>query len=161
MKFNIREILTKYKTVAIVGLSKDPSKDSYKVAKYLKNNGFFIIPINPSADKILGQKSYKSLLDLPRDVQKSLEIVDIFRPSHEVLPIVEQAIKLKNAIGKPYVVWMQLGIVNNEAALKAEKAGLTIVMDKCIMQEHRRLSAVNNLNETNKSNINDKQNNQK
>jgi len=140
MSVDLRDILAKYKTVAIVGLSKDPSKDSYRVARYLKSQGFRIVPINPFANEILGEKSYKSLLDLPQYVQKSLEIVDIFRPSQEVLSIVEQAIKLKNAYGRLNVVWMQLGIFNEEAAQKAEKAGLTVVMDKCIMQEHKRLS---------------------
>jgi len=140
MSVDLREILEKYKTVAIVGLSKDPSKDSYRVALYLKSQGFRIVPINPFANEILGEKSYKSLLDLPKYVQKSLEIVDIFRPSQEVLSIVEQTIKLKSAYGRPHVVWMQLGIFNEEAAQKAEKAGLTVVMDKCIMQEHKRLS---------------------
>ncbi len=140
MSVDLRDILEKYKTVAIVGLSKDPSKDSYRVARYLKSQGFRIVPINPFANEILGEKSYKSLLDLPHYVQKSLEIVDIFRPPQEVLSIVEQAIKLKNAYGRPHVIWMQLGIFNEEAAQKAEKAGLTVVMDKCIMQEHRRIS---------------------
>jgi predicted CoA-binding protein len=140
MSVDLRDILAKYKTVAIVGLSKDPSKDSYRVAMYLKSQGFRIVPINPFANEILGEKSYKSLLDLPQYVQKSLEIVDIFRPSQEVLSIVEQTIKLKSAYGRPHVVWMQLGIFNEEAAQKAEKAGLTVVMDKCIMQEHKRLS---------------------
>jgi predicted CoA-binding protein len=140
MSVDLKEILERYKTVAIVGLSKDPSKDSYRVATYLKSQGFRIVPINPFADEILGEKSYKSLIELPQDIQKSLEIVDIFRPSQEVLSIVEQAIKLKSAYGRPHVVWMQLRIFNEEAAKKAEKARLTVVMDKCIMQEHKRLS---------------------
>ncbi|MGB9853544.1 MAG: CoA-binding protein [Candidatus Bathyarchaeales archaeon] len=144
MGVDLREILTEYKTVAVVGLSKDSSKDSYRVAKYLKSEGFRIVPINPSANEILGEKSYKSLLDLPQYIQKSLEIVDIFRPPQEVLSIVEQAIKLKNAYGRPHVIWMQLGIVNEEAAQTAEKAGLKVVMDKCIMQEHKRLSMAKN-----------------
>jgi len=140
MNVDLRDILAKYKTVAIVGLSRDPSKDSYRVAMYLKSQGFRIVPINPFANEILGEKSYKSLLDSPQDIQKSLEIVDIFRPPQEVPSIVEQAIKLKNTYEKPYVIWMQLGIFSEEAAKKAEKAGLTVVMDKCIMQEHKHLS---------------------
>jgi predicted CoA-binding protein len=140
MSVDLRDILARYKTVAIVGLSKDPSKDSYRGAMYLKSQGFRIVPINPFANEILNEKSYKSLLDLPQYLQKSLEIVDIFRPSQEVLSIVEQAVKLKSAYGRPHVVWMQLGIFNEEAAQKAEKAGITVVMDKCIMQEHKRLS---------------------
>ncbi len=134
-----KEILTKYKTVAVVGLSKDPSKDSHRVAEYLKNHDFHIIPINPFADEILGEKSYKSLSNIPVNIQKAVEIVDIFRPSEDVLPIVKQAIQLKKLQGVPYVVWMQLGIINEQAAEKARKAGLTVVMDKCMMQEHRRL----------------------
>lgn len=138
MDGSIMEILAKYRIVAIVGLSKDPSKDSYKVAEYLKKHGFQIVPINPSADEILGEKSYKSLLDLPTDVQKSLEIIDVFRPSQEVPTIMEQAIKLRKLHGRPHVVWMQLGITNEEAAQTAIKEGLSVVMNKCMMQEHRR-----------------------
>jgi predicted CoA-binding protein len=138
-KEDVREILTKYRTVAVVGLSKDPSKDSHGVAQYLKNHGFHIIPVNPFADEILGEKSYKSLLDMPVDIQKTIEIVDIFRPSDEVLPIVEQAVQLKKLYGVPYVVWMQLGIINEAAAEKARKAEITVVMDRCMKIEHNRL----------------------
>jgi hypothetical protein len=134
---NLKEILTRYKTVAIVGLSRDPSKDSYRVAKYLKNHGFHIVPINPFTDEVLGEKSYKSLLDIPADVQKTLEIVDVFRPSEFVLLIVNQVVQLKKLHGVPYVVWMQLGIINEEAAETARKASLIVVMNKCMMQEHR------------------------
>jgi predicted CoA-binding protein len=134
----IKEILTKYKTVAVVGLSREPGKDSHRVSAYLKNHGFHIIPVNPFADEIIGEKSYKSLLDIPPEIQKTIEIVDIFRPSEDVPPIVEQAVKLRAAYGKPYVVWMQLGIVNEQAAEAAEKAGLTVVMNKCMMIEHKR-----------------------
>ena len=134
-----RKILTKYRNVAIVGLSRDPSEDSYRVGEYLKKHGFHIVPINPSADEILGEKSYKSLLGMPTKVQKTIEVVDIFRPSEEVPPIVEQAIRLKKMYGRPYVVWMQLGIVNEQSAATARKAGITIIMNKCMMQEHNRL----------------------
>ena len=134
----IREILTKYKTVAVVGLSREPDKDSYRVSAYLKKHGFRIVPVNPFADEVLGEKSYKSLLDIPAEIQKTIEIVDIFRPAKDVPPIVEQAVKLKEMHGKPYVVWMQLGIVNEQAAETAKKAGLTVVMNKCMMVEHKR-----------------------
>jgi hypothetical protein len=136
---DVKEILTKYKTVAIVGLSRDSSKDSYRVAEYLKNHGFHIVPVNPTADEILGEKSHKSLLDVPDKVQKTLEIVDIFRPSAEVMSIVEQAIQLKKLHDVPFVVWMQLGIVNEQAAEKARNIGLKVIMDKCMMQQHRRI----------------------
>jgi predicted CoA-binding protein len=134
----IKEILTKYKTVAVVGLSRETDKDSYRVSAYLKKHGFCIVPVNPFADEVLGEKSYKSLLDIPSEIQKSIEIVDIFRPTKDVPLIVEQAIKLKEMHGKPYVVWMQLGIVNEQAAETAKKAGLTVIMDKCMMVEHKR-----------------------
>jgi len=137
--YSTKEILTKHKTVAVVGLSKDPSKDSYRVAEYLKNHDFHIIPVNPFAEEILGEKSYKSLSNIPVNIQRTVEIVDIFRPSADVLPIVEQAIQLKKMHGVPHVVWMQLGIINEQAAEKARKAGLTVIMDKCMMQEHLRL----------------------
>jgi len=135
----INQILEKYKTVAVVGLSRDPSKDSYMVAQFLKSRGWRIIPINPFADEVLGEKCYKSLLDLPEDVQKTIEVVDIFRPSDDVPPIVNQAIQLRKKNGKPYVVWMQLGIVNEEAAAIARKAGLTVIMNRCMMIESKRL----------------------
>jgi predicted CoA-binding protein len=135
----IEEILTKYKTVAVVGLSREPSKDSHRVSAYLKKQGYRIIPVNPFADEILGEKSYKSLLDIPPEIQKTIEIVDVFRRAEDVPPVVAEAVKLKRKFGKPYVVWMQLGIVNEEAAETARKAGLTVIMDRCMMVEHRRL----------------------
>jgi predicted CoA-binding protein len=134
----IREILAKYKIVAMVGLSRDPDKDSYRVSSYLKRHGFRIIPVNPFADEILNEKSYRSLLDIPAETQKTIEIVDIFRPANEVQPIVEQAVKLKETHGKPNVIWMQLGIINEQAAETAKKAGLAVIMNKCMMIEHER-----------------------
>ena len=136
----IEDILKKYKVIAVVGLSKEPEKDSYRVSAYLKQHGYRIIPVNPFADEVLDEKSYKSLLDIPPEIQKTIEIVDIFRPSKDVPPIVEQAIKLKQTYGKPFVVWMQLGIVNEAAAEAATRAGLIVVMDKCLMVEHHRLA---------------------
>jgi len=135
----MKEILTKYKTIAVVGLSRDPSKDSHRVAEYLQSQGFRIIPVNPTLDEALGEKSYKSLLEIPAEIQKTVEIVDIFRPAVDMPPIVEQAVKLKERYDKPYVVWMQLGIINEEAAAAARAAGLTVVMNKCMMQEHKKL----------------------
>ena len=134
----IEEILTKYRIIAVVGLSREPNKDSHRVSTYLKARGFRIIPVNPFADEILEEKSYQSLLGIPPEIQKTIEVVDIFRPSKEVSPIVEQAIKLKAKYGKPYAVWMQLGIINEQAADMAKKAGLTVVMNKCMMIEHKR-----------------------
>src|SRR3990170_5473304 len=104
----VKNILENYKTVAIVGLSKDPSKDSFEVGQFLQSKGYKIIPVNPSADQVLGEKCYKSLLEMPEDVERTIDVVDIFRPSADVPPIVDQAVQLKRKFGKPYVVWMQL-----------------------------------------------------
>jgi hypothetical protein len=134
-----KEILSKYKTVAVVGLSRDPSKESHRVAEYLKGHGFRIVPVNPTADEVLGEKSYKSLLDIPPEIQRTLDIVDIFRPSADVPPIVEEAVKLKQRYDRPYVVWTQLGIINEQAATTARAAGLTVVMNRCMMVEHKKL----------------------
>ncbi len=136
----IKDILKKHKVIAVVGLSKEPEKDSHRVSAYLKLHGYHIIPINPFADEIHGEKSYPSLLDIPPEIQKTIEIVDIFRPSKDVTSIVEQAVKLKETNGKPFVVWMQLGIINEEAAEAAKRAGLIVVMDKCLMIEHHNLA---------------------
>jgi predicted CoA-binding protein len=128
----IKSILQDYRTVASVGLSADETKDSFAVGAYLQRAGYHIIPVNPKADHILGHKVYRSLIEIP----EKAEIVQVFRPANEALGIVEQAI----AIGAR-VVWMQLGIANEEAAVKARAAGLRVVMDHCMMQEHRRLLA--------------------
>ena len=104
----IKKILDTYKTVAVVGLSKDPAKESYEVAQFLKSRGYNIIPINPTVDQILGEKAYPSLQDMPEELKRTVEIVDIFRRSEDVPPIVDQAIELKRMYGKPDVVCMQL-----------------------------------------------------
>ena len=132
----IKSILEKYKTIAVVGLSWNPAKESYKVAKYLKTEGYRIIPVNPFAEVILGEECYKSLLDVP----ETIEIVVIFRSAKDVLPTADEAIELKKKLGNPRVIWMQLGIVNEKAARRARNAGLTVLMDRCIMAEHNRLS---------------------
>ena len=138
-KEEIKEILTKCKTIAVVGLSRDPDKDSHRVSTYLKKQGYRIVPVNPFADEVLDEKSYKSLLDIPAEIQKTIDVVDVFRPAADVPQIAEQAAKLKAKHGKPSVFWMQLGIVNDQAAGTAKKAGFTVVMDRCMMVEHMRL----------------------
>ena len=132
----IKSVLERYRTVAVVGLSRDTDKASYHVAQYLQSVDYRIIPVNPFADEILGETSYKSLLDVP----ETIGIVDIFRPSEDMPAIVEEAITIKNRVGSPKVIWMQLGIVNEDTTKRAREAGLTVVMDSCMMIEHRRLS---------------------
>ncbi len=136
---DLEQILKKYRVVAVVGLSGNPEKSSNQVAQYLQEHGYHIIPVNPTSSKILGQKAYKSLLDLPPEEAKTIEIVEIFRPPEDVPLVVDQAIKLKTQYGKPCVIWMQRGIINRKAAEKAQKAGLTVVMDRCMMTEHSRM----------------------
>jgi predicted CoA-binding protein len=132
----INSVLNNHKTIAVVGLSRDPTKASHRVARYLQSAGYKIIPINPFANEILGKKAYNTLLEVP----EIIEIVDIFRPSEDVPLVVEEAIELKNKHGAPTVIWMQLGIVNEKAAERARKAGFTVVMNRCIMLEHQRLT---------------------
>jgi predicted CoA-binding protein len=135
----IKIILSKGKTIAVVGLSRDKKKQSHRVSKYMQMHGYRIIPINPFADEVLGEKSFKSLLELPEELQKEVDIVDVFRKAEDVLPVARQAVKLKKKHGSPHVLWMQLEIVNEQAAKAARKAGMIVVMDKCLMLEHKRL----------------------
>lgn len=128
----IKEILKRVKNIAVVGLSDKPGRDSHRVAAYLKARGYKIFPVNPTIEEVLGEKSYPRLEDIP----EAIDVVDIFRAPEHVPLIVESAI----AIGAK-VVWMQLGVVNEEAAEKAKNVGLTVVMDRCMMQEHKRLLA--------------------
>jgi len=126
------------KTIAVVGLSKDPSKPSHEVASYLQANGFRIIPINPTADFILGEKSYRSLLDLPEDIKRQLDVIDIFRRPEDVPMVVEEAIKIHLNYLRPSVVWIQLGIISETAAKMARDAGMEVVMDRCMKIERER-----------------------
>jgi uncharacterized protein len=132
----VEEILGKYRVAAIVGVSDKIGKPSQRVAAYLKQHGYRIIPVNPFIESLFGEKSYKSLLEIPEHLQRTIEVVDIFRKSEEIPPIVEQIIKMREAVGRPFVIWMQVGIVNEEAAKAARQAGLVVVMDKCLMVEH-------------------------
>lgn len=127
------KILKSSRVIAIVGLSSEPTRPSHKVASYLKKNGYKIIPVNPKAQEILGEHSYPDLSSIPDPV----DVVDIFRHSEEMPAIVEEAIK----IGAK-AVWMQEGVVNETAAAQATKAGLQVVMNRCMLKEHLRLSAV-------------------
>jgi len=128
----IGALLRAIKVIAVVGLSADAGKPSNGVARYLQDKGFRIIPVNPGQETILGEKSYKSLADIPEPI----DVVDIFMRSEKVLPVVEEAIKLK-----PKAIWLQLGITNEEAKAAAASAGIMFVQDKCVKVEHARLVA--------------------
>ena len=125
----IFDILTRYKTIAVVGLSSNPSRPSYGVTEYMQSSGYHIIPVNPNETDVLGEPSYARLEDAPQKI----EVVDVFRRPEDVPPVVDAAIR----VGAK-VIWMQLGIANEAAARKAQAAGLTVVMDACMLVEHKK-----------------------
>ena len=127
----IKEIFESVKTIAVVGLSPNPAKDSHKVAAYLQSVGYKIVPIYPKEDEILGEKVYRSLAEVPF----AIDMIDIFRKPAAILPIVDAAISR----GDIKVVWLQKGIVNNEAAQKAKEAGMQVVQNRCTMVDHKML----------------------
>jgi len=124
----ITEILQRAKTIAVVGLSDNPLRPSHGVAAYLQTQGYRIVPVNPQIESALGEKSYSSLLDVP----EKIDIVDIFRRPEFVEEVVDQAIQLKIP-----AVWMQEDVIHEKAAQKARAAGIFVVMDRCILLEHR------------------------
>ena len=124
------EILSFSRVVAVVGLSAKPERPSFKVASYLKEQGYKIIPVNPAEKEILGEICYPDLASIPELV----DVVDVFRRSEEVLPIVEEAVR----IGAK-AVWMQEGVINEKAATRVREAGLLVVMDRCMLKEYRKL----------------------
>ena len=126
----IHDILS-LKKVAVIGMSKHSSKAAHYVPRYLSENGFEITPINPTTDEILGKKCYNSVLD----IDDTIDIIDIFRPSDDVLPFVKDAIKKK-----PKVIWLQEGIHNSEAEELARKEGIIVVFNRCMLAEHQRLN---------------------
>ena len=118
------------KNVAVVGMSKNPEKAAHYVPKYLLEKGFKIIPVNPTTNEILGIKCYSTLLDIPM----TIDIVDVFRPTEQVKAVIEEAIKIK-----PTVIWLQEGIHNPDAESLAQKAGIEVVFNRCMLAEHQRL----------------------
>jgi len=128
----IRSMLGRCKTIAVVGISPKEDRPSYTVASYLKSKGYTIIPVRPDGETLLGERVYHSLQEIPPEVK--IDIVDIFRKSEDVPPVVEEAIQRKAR-----AVWMQEGVIHPEAAARAERAGLQVVMDRCIKKDHQRL----------------------
>lgn len=126
----IQSVLKRFRTVAVVGASEDPDRPSNRVARFLKEHGYHIVPVTPEADTVLGERAYPDLASIPEPV----EIVDIFRRPEYVPPVVEEAIAIRAK-----AVWMQEGIVNEAAAVTARQAGLTVIMDRCMRKELIRL----------------------
>jgi predicted CoA-binding protein len=126
----IKRVLATPRTVAVIGCSPDPERDSHRIARLLQTRGHRVIPVNPGHQTILGEPCYGNLRDIPEPV----DMVDIFRRSEHVAPIVDEAIEVAVKI-----IWMQLGVIDEQAAAKAQQAGLMVVMDRCPAIEYRRL----------------------
>lgn len=128
----IFELLSRAKTIAVVGLSDNPMRASYGVSAYMQSQGYQIVPVNPQIAEALGETSYPSLLDLPIEVAKKIDLVDVFRRPEFVDEIVEHAIQLKIP-----AIWLQEDVINERAGAKARAAGMFVIMDLCILKEHR------------------------
>lgn len=124
----IAELLMSAETIAVVGLSDNPLRTSYRVSQYMQSQGYRVIPVNPAIRKSLGEKAYASLNEVP----EKIDIVNVFRRSEHVPEVVEEAIRLKLP-----AIWMQEGVVHEEAAQRARQAGIFVVMDRCIFKDHR------------------------
>ncbi|MHB1435293.1 MAG: CoA-binding protein [Thermoplasmata archaeon] len=129
----LRDLLKRSRTVAVVGLSDKADRDSNQVARYLQSNGYRVIPVNPMAPEILGETSYPSVAAIPKETR--VDLVDIFRRSDQVEPVVTEALDRPEVLG----VWMQLGVAHAGAAARARAAGRITIEDRCVMREHRRL----------------------
>jgi uncharacterized protein len=128
----LRSILGDAETIAVVGLSSNPFKDSFEIAEYLQRKGYRIVPVNPNETEVLGETAYPSLLDVPKDIR--IDVVDVFRRAADTPPVAEQAVQ----VGAK-VLWLQDGIVNDEARRIAEEGGVTVIMGVCIRTTNRRL----------------------
>jgi len=128
----IYDLLSGAKTIAVVGLSESPMRPSHGVSAYMQAAGYRIIPVNPLIAEALGEKAYPSLLEIPLELRKKIDLVDVFRRSQYVDEIVEQAIQLKIS-----AIWLQEDVINEAAAEKARKAGIFVVIDRCVLKEHR------------------------
>ena len=131
------EILRKYKVVVVVGASKNPEKDANTVPAYLREHGYTVIPVNPTTDLIDGVKTYPSLADIPEEIAKTVDVVDVFRPSEELPDVARAVVAMKKRTGRPFVFWAQLGLENEEAKKILADAKVNYVMDRCMRTEHR------------------------
>jgi len=128
----IYDLLSRARTIAVIGLSASPMRPSHGVSAYMQAAGYRIIPVNPRIAEALGEKSYPSLLEIPIELAAKIDVVDVFRRPEYVDEIVEQVIQLKIP-----AIWLQEGVINERAAEKARKAGISVVMDLCVLKEHR------------------------
>ncbi len=131
------QILRKYQVIAVIGCSRDVTKDAHIVPAYLKSKGYRIVPINPSGEDILGEKSYKSLGEIPYGLKDKIEVVNIFRPSSELLGIVQSIIKEKKNFPSLKVIWAQLGIQDDASKNLAEQNGFVFIQNRCMMRDYK------------------------
>ena len=131
------EVLKKYRTIAVVGASKNPEKEAHSVPRYLKDQGYLIVPVNPSATEIFGERAYHSLADIPEDVGRTIDVVEVFRPSEELPEVALQVAEMKKRCGRPFVFWAQQGLESDEAKRILERDGIQYVMDACMRTVHQ------------------------
>ena len=131
------DVLRRYRVIAVVGASRDGSKDAHTVPRYMKEHGYQVVPVNPSAEEVLGERAYPSLLDLPPDIASKVEVVEVFRPSEELAEVAEQTVEMRRRSGTPYVFWAQQGLESDEAKAILEGEKIPYVMDACMRTVHR------------------------
>jgi predicted CoA-binding protein len=131
------EALKKYRTIAVVGASRNEQKAAYTVPLYLKENGYRIIPVNPTTTEVMGERAYPSLLELPAETARSVEMVEVFRPSGELPDVALQAVEMKKRHGRPFVFWAQQGLESEEAKKILERDHIPYVMDSCMRTVHQ------------------------
>ena len=132
-----KDVLKRVRTIAVVGASKNPEKEAYTVPEYMKKHGYKIVPVNPTADKILDEKAYPSLMEIPAELARQIEVVDVFRPSEELPEVAKKVVELKQKYGRSYIFWAQLGLENDEAKQILSKNGVGYIMDACMRAEHQ------------------------
>jgi len=131
----IRDILKNTKTIAVVGLSPKPKRPSHSVSKAMQGFGYQIIPVRPAVDEVLGEKAYVDLESIPENLRKKIDMVDVFRAPEKITPIIDACIKLKIPL-----IWLQDGVVNEAEAARAQAAGITVVMDRCVYRDYYTLN---------------------
>ena len=131
------EVMRTHRVIAVVGASKNPAKDAHSVPLYLKEHGYRVIPINPTSDQILGERSFSSLESMPEALAKEVEVIEVFRPSEELPQVARQVVGLAKRYDRPYVFWSQLGLESDEAKAILDAARVPYVMDECMRVVHQ------------------------
>jgi hypothetical protein len=131
------DVLRKHRVIAVVGASKSQEKEAYTVPLYLKNHGYRVIPVNPTAERIHGEKAYANLGEIPTDLARTVDVVEVFRPSDELPSVASQVAEMRFKTGRPFVFWAQLGLENDEAKRILQDAGVDYVMNACMRTQHQ------------------------